>query len=252
MAVETPGMYRKDGIIYKVQQSQQTGKFYVKRLLDGGGFDYNWERDRGVVRSLRAAEMMTLAEAKEYGALYGICCVCGRLLSDENSIAAGIGPICAKGGSGKSRFGWREEIYQTDEERDAAILKEREAEAVAQVKPDAVRTITMGENKYGPVFQIRWEYGDPDFGILKDEIKSWEWQVTKTKWDPAAKCWTIDAKSAEAAGIVLEFATRRAFTVSPEASAQLSTVDPVEVQKEAVQEAINGLPMTFNDLLKVV
>ncbi len=249
MAVETPGMYRKDGQIYKVQIAVHgSGKPYAKRLLEGGGFEYA----QGVVRQLNPSEMMTLAEAKEFGALYGVCCVCGATLTDENSIAAGIGPVCAKGGSGKSAFDWRVEIYQTDEERDAAILKEREAEAVEQVKAASTRTITMGENKFGPVFQLRWDYNDADFGVLKDEVKSWDWQVTKTKWDPAAKCWTIDAKSDEAAAIVKEFAARREFTLSPEAQSNTDTVDAVETQKAVVQEAINGLPMTFNDLLKVV
>ena len=31
----------------------------------------------------------------EYGKLTGTCGVCGRTLEDENSVAAGIGPICA-------------------------------------------------------------------------------------------------------------------------------------------------------------
>lgn len=34
-------------------------------------------------------------EAKAYGKATGICCCCGKELTDPNSIAAGIGPICA-------------------------------------------------------------------------------------------------------------------------------------------------------------
>lgn len=38
--------------------------------------------------------------AKEYGIRTGICCVCSRTLTDPESIALGIGPICA------AKFGW--------------------------------------------------------------------------------------------------------------------------------------------------
>jgi hypothetical protein len=38
---------------------------------------------------------MSLEDGKKYGKLYGVCCVCGRVLTDENSIQAGIGPVCA-------------------------------------------------------------------------------------------------------------------------------------------------------------
>lgn len=92
----TPGMYRVDDTFYKVQTSQ-TGNLYAKRLVlnpnnDGAYFEYA----PGVVRSLTVWDRLTLDEAKRFGALYGTCVVCGRLLSDPKSVAAGIGPVCAK------------------------------------------------------------------------------------------------------------------------------------------------------------
>jgi len=30
----------------------------------------------------------------EYGKRFGVCCMCGRELTNESSVAAGIGPIC--------------------------------------------------------------------------------------------------------------------------------------------------------------
>lgn len=32
----------------------------------------------------------------EYGKRFGVCCVCGRELTNEQSVADGIGPICKK------------------------------------------------------------------------------------------------------------------------------------------------------------
>lgn len=44
---------------------------------------------------IKPEHRMTLDEAKEYGKVTGTCCNCGRLLTNEESIANGIGPICA-------------------------------------------------------------------------------------------------------------------------------------------------------------
>lgn len=86
------GMYRRDGRIFKVQRAVHgSGNLYAKELVDGS-FQYA----AGEVRKLRPEHRMTLDEAKEYGALYGVCVVCARTLTDEKSIAAGIGPICAR------------------------------------------------------------------------------------------------------------------------------------------------------------
>lgn len=85
------GMYRVNGVIYKVQRAVHgSGHLYAKRL-EGERFEYA----PGALNSLSPEDKMTLEECKEYGALYGVCCVCGRTLTNEQSIADGIGPICA-------------------------------------------------------------------------------------------------------------------------------------------------------------
>jgi hypothetical protein len=95
--VSLEGMHRLGGKIYKVQVAVNgSGNEYAKELrnlgdVDGFGFVYA----PGVVRKLSVRTRLTLEEAKEFGALYGTCCVCGRTLTDEKSIAAGIGPVCA-------------------------------------------------------------------------------------------------------------------------------------------------------------
>lgn len=85
------GMWTIGERIFKVQESPESGRLYAKELV-GGRFEYA----PGALRDLRANGVkMTLEQAAEYGRLYGICCMCGRVLTDEESIAAGIGPVCS-------------------------------------------------------------------------------------------------------------------------------------------------------------
>jgi len=103
----TEGMYRtEDGTIYKVQRAVHgSGRLYAKRLVvHEGEFSFQkgfqgtkvtFEYDQGTIFKLKLTDKMTLEEAKAFGALYGTCCVCGRTLTDERSIEAGIGPVCA-------------------------------------------------------------------------------------------------------------------------------------------------------------
>lgn len=100
--VDHDGIYRTDdGTIYKVQHAKTgSGRLYAKRLHltphpDGttsGTFHYA----AGTIHTLRDDQRLTATEAAAFGALYGVCVACGRDLTDENSIAAGIGPICAR------------------------------------------------------------------------------------------------------------------------------------------------------------
>ncbi len=121
----TEGMYKCEGDFYKVQVAVYgSGNLYGKRLqlVWGNKYDEPLTKDEladaeliaegkaaktikgkflketGIVSKLASnptTEKLQLDEAKLFGQLYGVCCACGRLLTDENSIAAGIGPICA-------------------------------------------------------------------------------------------------------------------------------------------------------------
>lgn len=117
-APATEGMYRKDGTIYKVQVAVHgSGLPYAKRLVvdevpcetcshqfstdcpacngSSGSYRTYFEYAPGAIRQLDQSHRLTLEQAKEFGALYGTCCVCGRTLTNETSIEAGIGPTCA-------------------------------------------------------------------------------------------------------------------------------------------------------------
>lgn len=86
----TEGMYKMGERIFKVYLNRANTCLLTKELIDGE-FEYlgsaQWKLPKGAVR-------MTLDEAKQYGKLTGTCCVCSRKLTDETSIANGIGPIC--------------------------------------------------------------------------------------------------------------------------------------------------------------
>lgn len=87
----TEGIYSLNGTIYKVKAALHgSGRLYAVAYRDG-----SWEMEPGVVRQLTQADRMTLEAAAAYGHLYGRCVRCQTVLTDEKSIAAGIGPVCA-------------------------------------------------------------------------------------------------------------------------------------------------------------
>jgi hypothetical protein len=81
--------------IYKVYKMVHgSGKQGVKYLTvpESGTFDYLGLASRHLPTTARK---MSLEEAKAFGRLYGVCVRCGATLTDEQSIEAGIGPVCA-------------------------------------------------------------------------------------------------------------------------------------------------------------
>jgi hypothetical protein len=90
----TDGWYRKDEVIYKVQVAVNgSGHVYAKQLVveEGTG---RWEYARGMAYQLTEADRLSTEDAAAFGKLYGVCAVCGRILTDEKSIEQGIGPVC--------------------------------------------------------------------------------------------------------------------------------------------------------------
>jgi len=103
----TEGFYKIDGTdaIYKVQRAVHgSGHLYAKRLVvilseqafGDADTSARWEYAPGVMPMIRLdGRPLTRDEAAAFGKLYGVCCICGRTLTNEGSIEAGIGPICA-------------------------------------------------------------------------------------------------------------------------------------------------------------
>ena len=111
--VTSDGIYRTpDGTVYKVQEARQgNGRLYAKRLelsTCGGGCGHpttvqpdgthahgHFEYAAGAIHQLTAAMKLDKDAAAAFGRLYGVCVRCGADLTDETSIAAGLGPVCA-------------------------------------------------------------------------------------------------------------------------------------------------------------
>lgn len=87
------GFYRNDSGIYRVAQAKQGSHLLAKRLdPQTGKFQYVGAAKRFV----KADQRLTLEEAQEYGKRTGRCLVCGRELTNEVSVAEGVGPVCAR------------------------------------------------------------------------------------------------------------------------------------------------------------
>jgi hypothetical protein len=95
--------------VWKVQEARHgSGRLYAKVLRETGDADsegrptWHFEYQPGaialVARGLRNGDVvkLTVERAQEIGHLYGICCICAATLTDEESIAAGIGPVCVR------------------------------------------------------------------------------------------------------------------------------------------------------------
>lgn len=82
------GFYKVGEAVFKTKRAQ-AGHLYALRL-EGT----SWEYARGAMGKIGTEHKLTLEQAKQYGQLTGICCCCGRTLTNEESIAEGIGPIC--------------------------------------------------------------------------------------------------------------------------------------------------------------
>lgn len=85
-----PGVYRHNGGVYRVFPAQGSGRLIAKLYVDG-----SWEYAGAAHRLLRAEERMSLEDVKAFGVDTGMCGICGRTLTNPESVAAGIGPVCA-------------------------------------------------------------------------------------------------------------------------------------------------------------
>lgn len=92
------GIYLYNDSIYKVQRSA-SGRLYAKMLvstIDANGRPHGrFEYAAGMVRWITADMAVTQEQAAAFGHRFSFCCFCGIFLSDDRSVSAGYGPVCA-------------------------------------------------------------------------------------------------------------------------------------------------------------
>lgn len=89
------GYYLQEDTVYKVVASKSTGNLYAKALHSTEHGSASWDYAPGAMKHLRAAHRLTLDQAREMGTRLGACVICGKALTDPDSVERGIGPVCA-------------------------------------------------------------------------------------------------------------------------------------------------------------
>jgi hypothetical protein len=87
--LEADRLYECGGEIYRTVLSG-AGNLYAKIWTEDG-----WDYAAGAIRDLRPEHRMTVERAEELSVRFGRCIRCGRVLTAEESVARGIGPVCA-------------------------------------------------------------------------------------------------------------------------------------------------------------
>ena len=91
------GIHIYSGSVYKVQTSSTSWKRYAKRLVIPEKGRPSWQYVGGApLKHLSPSTLITEEDAARFGLLTGVCACCGRTLTDPESIARGIGPVCAR------------------------------------------------------------------------------------------------------------------------------------------------------------
>ena len=81
-------LYERAGEVYRTVRSG-AGSLYAK-IWTGEG----WEYARGAIRDLRPELRLSVERAKELSVRFGRCIRCGALLTADESVERGIGPVC--------------------------------------------------------------------------------------------------------------------------------------------------------------
>lgn len=91
------GFYCREGLYYKVKENVNSGRRYASVYSEASG---TWEYAKGMVMRLTEDQRLTQEQAAAFGHLYGVCCICTRTLSNDQSIERGIGSVCY------AKMGW--------------------------------------------------------------------------------------------------------------------------------------------------
>lgn len=88
-----PGMHMRDGVAFKVYPARNGGHLLAKSLDPATS---EWIYRGAASRFVTGEDRMTLDQAKEFGDAHGVCVCCARDLTNPESVALGIGPVCRR------------------------------------------------------------------------------------------------------------------------------------------------------------
>lgn len=92
LPIPVEGVHEIGGRIVKVVRAVHgSGRLYAMALDPVTG---RYDREPGLVDQTSKATLLAHEDAAYFGRLYGRCVVCGATLTDPESVAAGIGPVC--------------------------------------------------------------------------------------------------------------------------------------------------------------
>lgn len=77
--------------VYRLRLNRGRDRLYCERLEPVSG---TWSYAPDARRRIMPRDRMTAAQAAAFGRMTGVCAMCGRRLTDPESVAAGIGPVC--------------------------------------------------------------------------------------------------------------------------------------------------------------
>jgi hypothetical protein len=133
--------------LYTTQNDRQAAK--VLTVINGhGSFDYVKGGTREVAQRVAKGEarVLTQDEAAAFGRQHGFCCNCCRDLTDDRSLAAGYGPVCA------DNLGW---WYPTADEAAAILQRPTTVASDACEGGECGPVGTWSCSKHGAEYQAR-------------------------------------------------------------------------------------------------
>lgn len=93
-AAVSEGYYLQEDTVYKVVKAKHSDRLYAKALHSSEYGHASWDYAPGAMNHLRGAHRLTVEQAAAMGTRLGACVVCGKALTDPESVERGIGPVC--------------------------------------------------------------------------------------------------------------------------------------------------------------
>ena len=88
----TVGAYKKEGIYYSIRKVRDSEALYALEYVPS---TKEWTKNRSIIRQLVSEDRLTLSDASAFGVATGTCVHCGRTLTLQKSVVAGMGKWCA-------------------------------------------------------------------------------------------------------------------------------------------------------------